>query len=158
MVSAIVPARNEAGNIPNIFERVPEMGGGTELVFVEGHSHDQTYQVIEEYMRMYPQRRCKLFRQDGIGKGHAVRKGFVNASGDVLMIMDADLTVVPDDVPRFNEVLISGKGEFVNGVRLIYPMEKQAMRFFNFLGNKFFSLAFSSIFYSQSKIPLRHHK
>ncbi len=121
------------------------MGGGTELVFVEGHSHDQTYQVIEEYMRMYPQRRCKLFRQDGIGKGDAVRKGFANASGDVLMIMDADLTVVPEDLPRFNEVLISGKGEFVNGVRLIYPMEKQAMRFFNFLGNKFFSLAFSWI-------------
>ena len=145
VVSVIVPARNEAGNIPNIFERVPEMGGGTELVFVEGHSHDQTYQVIEECMRMYPQRRCKLYKQDGVGKGDAVRKGFANASGDVLMILDADLTVVPEDLPRFNEVLTSGKGEFVNGVRLIYPMEKQAMRFFNFLGNKFFSLAFSWI-------------
>jgi ubiquinone/menaquinone biosynthesis C-methylase UbiE len=143
LVSVIVPARNEAGNIPGIFERVPEMGAGTELVFVEGHSRDNTYQAIEETMRKYPQRRSKLLRQDGVGKGDAVRKGFANAAGDVLMILDADLTVVPEDLPRFYEALDSGKGEFVNGVRLVYPMEKQAMRFLNLLGNKFFSLAFS---------------
>ena len=142
-VSVIIAARNEAGNIPSIFERVPEMGSGTELVFVEGHSRDNTAQVITDCMLKYPYRRSKLLRQDGTGKGDAVRKGFQNAEGDILMILDADLTVVPEDLPRFFEALVTEKGEFINGVRLVYPMEKQAMRLINFLGNKFFSLAFS---------------
>ena len=85
-----------------------------------------------------------LFRsQTGIGKGDAVRLGFAAASGDVLMILDADLTVSPADLPRFYNALLSGKADFINGVRLVYPMEDQAMRFFNLLGNKFFSLSFS---------------
>ena len=142
-VSVIVPARNEAGNIPHIFERVPEMGLGTEIIFVEGHSGDNTYEAIEAAMANHPERTCKLFRQSGVGKGDAVRKGFSESSGDILMILDADLTVPPEDLPRFHTVLISGKGDFANGVRLVYPMEKEAMRFFNLLGNKFFSLAFS---------------
>jgi SAM-dependent methyltransferase len=142
-VSVIVPARNEQGNIARILERVPELGGGTELVFVEGHSRDDTYAEIERQIAAHPHRRCKLARQTGEGKGDAVRLGFSLAKGDVLMILDADLTVVPEDLPRFYEALVSGKGEFINGVRLVYPMEKQAMRFFNLVGNKFFSLAFS---------------
>lgn len=142
-VSVIVPARNEAGNIPQIFERMPEMGRGTELVFVEGHSRDDTFAVIEQQMTLYPERHCQLFRQTGIGKGDAIRLGFVNAKGEMLMILDADLTVPPEDLPRFYDALSSGKGEFINGVRLVYPMEKEAMRFANLLGNKFFSLAFS---------------
>jgi len=143
LVSVIVPARNEAGNIPAIFARTPEMGRGTELVFVEGHSVDGTYEAIQQVMAAYPKRRCRLFRQTGTGKGDAVRLGFAKANGGVLMILDADLTVPPEDLPRFYEALRSGKCEFANGVRLIYPMEKQAMRFFNLVGNKFFSLAFS---------------
>jgi ubiquinone/menaquinone biosynthesis C-methylase UbiE len=143
LVSVIVPARNEAGNIVQIFEQVPEMGGGTELVFVEGHSKDDTYETIAREIAAQPDRRCKLLKQDGVGKGDAVRLGFAHAGGDILMILDADLTVPPHDLPRFYDVLRTGKGEFVNGVRLVYPMEEQAMRFFNFLGNKFFSLAFS---------------
>jgi ubiquinone/menaquinone biosynthesis C-methylase UbiE len=143
MVSVIVPARNEAGNIPDIFKRTPEMGNGTELVFVEGHSRDNTYTAIEEAMANHPQRKCQLLRQTGVGKGDAVRLGFARARGEVLMILDADLTVPPEDLPRFYEALQSGKGEFINGVRLVYPMERQAMRFLNLLGNKFFSLAFS---------------
>ena len=142
-VSVIVPARNEAGNIPHIFERMPEMGLGTEIVFVEGHSDDNTYAAIEAAMASHPERNCKLFRQAGTGKGDAVRKGSAESSGDILMILDADLTVPPEDLPRFYTVLNSGKGDFANGVRLVYPMEKEAMRFFNLLGNKFFSLAFS---------------
>lgn len=142
-VSVIVPARNEAGNIAQIFARVPQMGSQTELVFVEGHSRDDTYQAIEAQIAQHPERACKLLRQTGVGKGDAVRLGFANASGDVLMILDADLTVPPEDLPRFYHALVSGKGEFINGVRLVYPMEKQAMRFANFLGNKFFSIAFS---------------
>ena len=142
-VSVIVPARNEAGNIEQIFTRTPEMGAGTEIVFVEGHSKDGTYTAIEQAIARHPERRTQLFQQQGVGKGDAVRLGFAKATGDVLMILDADLTVAPEDLPRFFEALRSGDAEFVNGVRLVYPMDKEAMRFFNLIGNKFFSLAFS---------------
>ncbi len=143
VVSVVIPARNEAGNVAEIFDRTPEMEGGTELVFVEGHSTDGTFDAIEREMAARPGRRCRLFRQAGSGKGDAVRFGFQEASGDILLIMDADLTVAPEDLPRFVKALISGKGEFANGVRLVYPMEDQAMRFLNLLGNKFFSSAFT---------------
>ena len=143
VVSVIVPARNEAGNIENILRRVPEMGAGTEIVFVEGHSRDDTYAAIEAAIARHPERRMRLMRQGGKGNGDAVRLGFAEAAGEVLMILDADLTVPPEDLPRFYRALRSGRGEFINGVRFVYPMEKQAMRFLNFLGNKFFSLAFS---------------
>jgi len=142
-VTVVVPARNEAGNIEQIMLRTPEMGGGTELVFVEGHSSDDTYAAIERCIAAHPERRARLLRQMGKGKGDAVRLGFSVASGDVLMILDADLTVPPEDLPRFYDALVAGKGEFINGVRLVYPMEERAMRFLNLLGNKFFSLAFS---------------
>jgi 2-polyprenyl-3-methyl-5-hydroxy-6-metoxy-1,4-benzoquinol methylase len=143
LVSVIVPARNEAGNIDRIFERVPDMGRDTELVFVEGHSRDNTFAAIEQAMAAHPERHCKLLQQSGEGKGDAVRLGFDQASGEILMILDADLTVPPEDLPRFYQAIVSGKGEFINGVRLVYPMESQAMRFLNLLGNKFFSLTFS---------------
>jgi SAM-dependent methyltransferase len=142
-VSVVVPARNEAGNIPAILERMPEMGAGTEIVFVEGHSTDGTYAAIQRAVAETPGCNAKLLRQTGKGKGDAVRLGFSAASGDVLMILDADLTVPPEDLPRFYEALVSGTGEFINGVRLVYPMEDRAMRFLNLLGNKFFSLAFT---------------
>jgi SAM-dependent methyltransferase len=143
LVSVIVPARNEAGNIEAIFDRTPEMGRGTELIFVEGHSHDDTYAAIERATAQRPDRQVQLLKQSGKGKGDAVRLGFSQARGEVLMILDADLTVAPEDLPRFLHALYAGKGELINGVRLVYPMEKQAMRFLNLLGNKFFSLAFS---------------
>jgi len=142
-VSVIVPARNEAGNVPDIFVRTPDMGEGTELVFVEGHSRDNTYAAIEAAIAAHPERCCQLVRQNGVGKGDAVRLGFARAKGEILMILDADLTVPPEDLLRFYEALCSGKGEFINGVRLVYPMKKQAMRFLNLAGNKFFSLTFS---------------
>jgi hypothetical protein len=142
-VSVIVPARNEAGHIDDLFKRIPEMGKGTELILVEGNSTDNTYQTIEEAIKRNPERNARLFRQPGEGKGDAVRLGFKEATGDILMILDADLTVPPEDLPRFYQTLNSGMGDFINGVRLIYPMEDEAMRFFNLLGNKFFSLLFS---------------
>ena len=142
-VSVVVAARNEEGNIKNIFERVPQMGSKTELIFVEGHSKDKTYETIEKEMALHPRTSSLLFHQPGIGKADAIRLGFEKASCDILMILDADLTVPPEDLPRFYEAIASGKGEFINGVRLVYPMEKEAMRTLNFLGNKFFSLAFS---------------
>lgn len=142
-VTVLVPARNEAGNVPAIFARVPEMGSGTELVFVEGNSKDDTYEAIERGIRDNPGRCAVLYKQPGKGKGDAVRCGFAKATGDILMILDADLTVPPEDLPRFYKALVEGKGDFINGVRLVYPMEDRAMRFFNLLGNKFFSAAFS---------------
>ena len=144
-VSIIVPARNESGNIRAIFERMPKLGSETELVFVEGHSRDDTYAAIEREIAAHPTTPARLFRQSGIGKADAVRLGFQEARGDILMILDADLTVPPEDLPRFYQALRDGKGEFINGVRLVYPMEKEAMRGLNFLGNKLFSMAFSLI-------------
>ncbi|HVF09762.1 MAG TPA: glycosyltransferase, partial [Abditibacteriaceae bacterium] len=143
LVSVIIPARNEEGNIEQIFARVPEMGRGTELIFVEGHSKDNTYAALEKAIAAHPERRCQLLRQSGVGKGDAVRFGFAQATGDIFMILDADVSVPPEDLVRFYEVLRSGKAEFANGVRLVYPMEEEAMRFLNLLGNKFFGLAFS---------------
>lgn len=142
-VSVIIPARNEAGNIPAIFERMPKMGCKTELIFVEGHSLDDTSACVEREITRHPDWSCQLLHQTGVGKADAVRLGFEHAAGDILMILDADLTVPPEDLPRFYEALSSNKGEFINGVRLVYPMEHQAMRWLNMVGNKFFSLAFS---------------
>ena len=142
--SVVVPCRNERGNIADVFERTPELGAGTELVFVDGNSDDGT---IEEIERGLPKRKgARLIHQeDGKGKGDAVRKGFAAAKGDVLFILDADLTVPPEDLPKFYEAIAEGHGEFVNGTRLVYPMEEGAMRLLNMLGNKFFSLAFTHL-------------
>lgn len=142
-VSVVIPARNEAGNIETIINRIPVLGSTTELVFVEGHSSDNTYETIQDVIAKYPDRQCKLLRQPGRGKGDAVRLGFCEAAGDILMILDADMTVPPEDLTRFFDAINSGKGDFINGVRLVYPLENQSMRFINILGNKFFSLAFS---------------
>jgi SAM-dependent methyltransferase len=142
-VSVIVPARNEAGNVPHVFKRTPDMAGGTELIFVEGGSSDGTYEAAERQMQTPPFRRAKLLRQTGRGKGDAVRLGFAHATGDILAILDADLTMPPEELSRFVEALRSGHGEFINGVRLVYPMEQNSMRFLNLVANKFFSLAFS---------------
>ena len=142
-VSVIVPARNEAGNIETILKRVPQLGKETEVIFVEGHSRDRTYETIERAIEQCSDKRCRLVRQSGRGKGDAVRLGFDEAQGDILTILDADMTVPPEDLIRFVDALVSGKGEFINGVRLVYPMENQSMRFLNMVGNKFFGLAFT---------------
>jgi SAM-dependent methyltransferase len=142
-VSIVVPARNEAGNIPAILARTPAFPGPSEILFVEGHSSDDTYSAIERAIAEHPARHCKLLKQSGTGKGDAVRLGFSNATGDVLIILDADLTVPPEELPRFYDALVTGTGEFINGVRLVYPMENEAMRFFNLFGNHFFAHSFS---------------
>lgn len=142
-VSVIIPARNEMGNIEAAITRTPEMGAGTEIVFVEGHSSDDTWGAIQTAIAAHPERKCLAFQQTGKGKGDAVRLGFAKATGDILMILDADLTVPPEDLPLFYRAIESGKAEFVNGVRLVYPQDDAAMRFCNLVANKFFSLAFS---------------
>ena len=142
-VSVVCPCRNEAGNIPEIVRRLPDMGAATELIFVEGHSTDDTHSQCLAARDKHPEKDISVLRQTGKGKADAVHLGFSRAKGDVLMILDADMTVPPEDLPVFYETLVSGRAEFVNGSRLVYTMEKKAMRFLNLLGNKFFSLAFS---------------
>ena len=145
-VSVVIPARNESGNIRAAVERVPEMGSHTEIIFVEGNSTDDTWDVILQTCKEYEGKRdVKCMRQDGRGKGDAVRKGYASAQGDILMILDADLTVPPEDLPKFYRAIATGKGEFINGVRLVYPMEKGSMQTLNNMGNHFFSKLFSWI-------------
>ena len=141
--SVIIPCRNEKGNIEDAIKRTPEMGANTEFIFVEGHSQDGTFDECERVKNAYPHKDITVLVQDGKGKGDAVRKGFAAAKGDVLVIQDADLTAPPEDLPKFFRALRDGKGEYINGSRLVYPMEKQAMRFLNLLGNKFFGSLFS---------------
>ncbi|WP_291270790.1 glycosyltransferase [Geothrix sp.] len=142
-VTVVIAARNESGHIEELLSRIPDMGSATEILFVEGNSTDDTYEVIQRAIQAHPERSCRLLKQSGRGKGDAVRLGFSEAKGDILMILDADITVPPEDLPRFYEALASGKAEFINGVRLVYPMEDHAMRFANLVGNKFFSWVFS---------------
>ena len=142
--SVIIPARNEAGNIRGAIERLPSIGKHTEVIFVEGHSRDDTWAEIQRVVQQGHDRfTLKAFQQSGKGKADAVRLGFEHATGDILMILDADLTVQPEDLPHFFEVIASGRGEFANGSRLVYPRSGQAMPWLNNWANKFFSLAFS---------------
>ena len=141
--SVVIPARNEAGNIEDAVRRTPEMGQGTEIIFIEGHSTDDTWGEIQRVAAKYPQRRIKVLKQQSRGKGGAVREAFAAATGDLLFILDADLTMPPEELPKFYEAARSGTAEFVNGVRLVYPMEEQAMQFFNMVANKVFGLTFS---------------
>jgi len=144
--SVIVPARNEAGNIRPALERIPTLGKQTEIIFVEGNSTDDTWETIQRECDAYEgPHRVTYTRQPGKGKWDAVQTGFSLAKGDVLVIQDGDLTAPPEDLPKFYEALASGKAEFVNGSRLVYPMESRAMRFLNLLGNKFFAIALSFI-------------
>ena len=142
-VSVVIPARNEAGNIEAAVARTPEMGAGTELIFVEGHSRDDTWATIQRVAAAHPQRKIKILQQTGKGKGDAVRAGFAVATGDILMILDADLTMPPEELPKFHHVIASGGAEFANGVRLVYPMDEKAMQFLNLCANKAFGLIFT---------------
>ncbi len=163
-VTVLVPCRNEKGNIEAAVVRTPAFGAEQEFIFVEGHSKDGTYEEVERVIRKYPQKNIRLYKQPGKGKGDAVRFGFSQAKGDVLMILDADLTVMPEDLPKFYEALRDGTGEFINGCRLVYPLEKEAMRFLNLIANKLFGLFFSWLLGQRfkdtlcgTKVMLRRH-
>jgi ubiquinone/menaquinone biosynthesis C-methylase UbiE len=150
----LIPCKNEKGNIEAAVKRIPPFGKHQEIIFVDGHSSDGTQEEIHRIIKAYPEKDIKLMLQDGQGKGDAVRKGFGKATGDILMILDADLTVPPEDLSKFYMALSEDLGEFINGCRLVYPMEKQAMRFLNYLGNKFFSLMFTWILNQRFKDTL----
>ena len=143
-VSVIIPARNESGNIAAAIDRLPQLGKYTEVIFIEGHSKDDTWEKIQDLEREYRgDFKIKAFQQSGKGKGDAVRLGFEQATGDILIILDADLTVQPEELVNFVRTIVSGRGEFINGSRLVYPYSQAAMPWLNTLANKFFALVFS---------------
>ncbi len=152
--SVIVPCKDEARNIEEIFTRTPEMGKGTEIVFVDDRSTDGTGEVVQRMMDRYPEKNAVLVEGPGEGKFEAVKAGFDRASGDILIILDADATVMPEELPRFFTTLARDQGDFINGCRLVYDMEKQAMRLLNILGNKLFSLVFSYLLSKRVKDTL----
>ena len=141
--TVLIPCRNEKGNIENAVKRLPDFCKDLEILYVEGGSQDGTLDEIHRVISTYPDKDIKVLVQEGRGKGDAVRKGFSHARGDILMILDADLTVPPEDLPKFYRAIVTGKGEFINGTRLVYPMEDQAMRFLNFWANRTFSVLFT---------------
>jgi ubiquinone/menaquinone biosynthesis C-methylase UbiE len=150
----LIPCKNEKGNIEPAVKRIPPFGQHQEIIFVDGHSTDGTQEEINRIIKAYPHKDIQFMIQDGQGKGDAVRQGFGSANGDILMILDADLTVPPEDLHKFYMALAEDHGEFINGCRLVYPMEKQAMRFLNFFGNKFFSMMFTWILNQRFKDTL----
>jgi SAM-dependent methyltransferase len=142
--SIVIPCRNERGNIETAIKRLPAFGKAQEIIYVEGNSSDGTYEECLRVQAAYAgTHTIKVLKQEGRGKGDAVRKAFANASGDVLMILDADLTMPPEALPKFHAAIESGKADFVNGTRLVYPMDDEAMRPLNFIANRFFAGMFS---------------
>ena len=141
--SVIIPCRNERGNIEAAIRRTSQFCPNIEIIFVEGNSSDGTWEEVQRVKAAYPQHNIKAFQQAGKGKGDAVRKGFAEATGDILMILDADLTMPPEDLPKYYDALANGKGEFINGSRLVYPMQNQAMQFLNHIANHAFARMFS---------------
>jgi SAM-dependent methyltransferase len=144
-VSIVIPTRNEKGNVEGIFTRTPKMGLWTELIIVDGNSEDGTKEEIERCITVYGDQwhRVVFLSQDGRGKGQAVHQGFAEAKGDILMILDSDLTMPPEELPKYYNAIVSGHGEFINGSRMVYPMDDEAMRFLNMIANHVFAKLFS---------------
>jgi ubiquinone/menaquinone biosynthesis C-methylase UbiE len=162
--TVVVPCKNEQDNVAKIPERVPEMGAFTEIIFVDDRSTDATADRVRETIATHPERQIRLVQGPGQGKGAAVRAGLGQATGDVLMILDADMTVMPEDLPVFFEAITENKGEFINGSRMVYPLANDAMRPLNILGNKLFAIAFSFLLEQRikdtlcgTKVVMRHN-
>jgi SAM-dependent methyltransferase len=162
--TVVITCRNERGNIEAAIQRIPKFCDDLEIIFAEGGSQDGTLEEIHRVINAYPQHNIKVVVQDGRGKGDAVRKGFNHATKDILMILDGDLTTPPEDLSKFYHALMSGKGEFINGTRLVYPMENQAMQFLNFIANKIFSWIFTYLLNQRftdtlcgTKVLYNHH-
>jgi len=162
--TVVVPCKNEEDNVPAIPPRIPRMGAFTEIIFVDDQSTDATAERVRETIAAYPDRPIKLVSGPGRGKGAAVRAGLSEATGDVLMILDADMTVMPEDLPAFFEAITENRGEFINGSRMVYPLSGDAMRAANILGNKLFATLFTFLLEQRikdtlcgTKVVMRHN-
>lgn len=148
--SIIIPARNEEGNIKNLFKSLPQIGKKTEIIFIEGHSRDNTREEIKNNILRYKSKNNfsyqLLIQKGSTGKSGAVNIGFKNARGDIMIIYDSDMTVKPGDLLKFYQALITHQGDFINGSRLVYPIQTSAMQSLNIFGNKLFSLLYSWLF------------
>ncbi|MGZ5243548.1 MAG: glycosyltransferase family 2 protein, partial [Bacteroidia bacterium] len=153
-VTIAIPCRNEAGNIEDAVKRIPQLGSHTEIIFGDDKSTDGTPDIVREMIAKYPEKDIKLVNSPGVCKAFNVWECYEHAKGDILMILDADLTVIPEELPYFYEAIAKRRGEFINGSRLVYPMHKDAMRLFNVIGNKFFSTAFTYILDTRIKDTL----
>jgi SAM-dependent methyltransferase len=143
--SVVLTCRDEEENIEGLVTSIPAMGRHTEIIFVEGHSQDNTVGKIEEMIKKYPDKDIKLYKQKGIGQGDAFRLGFDQAQGDFVCWLEADLTINPQEIAMFWDAFITGKGEYINGTRFIYEMEKRSMPLVNFVGNRFFGNIFTPL-------------
>lgn len=152
--SVVITCRDERENIEPLIQRTALLGNETELIFSEGHSKDGTRAEIQRCMAQYPHRNIRLVIQDGIGQGDAMRKGFSTATGDLILWLEADLTTPPEEILKLYAVLSEGKGEFVNGSRLVYPMPKGSMRTLNLWGNRFFGRLFTWLLEQQFRDTL----
>ncbi len=162
--TVVVPCKDEEDNVPEIPKRIPRMGRFTEIIFVDDHSTDRTAERVRQVIEENPDRPIKLVPGPGQGKGAAVRAGLAHATGDVLMILDADMTVMPEDLPAFFEAITENRGEFINGTRLIYPLQENAMRTANISGNKAFAFVFTYLLEQRitdtlcgTKVVMRHN-
>lgn len=142
--SVIVPVKNEAGNIARIVSSIPTLGQVTEVIIVCGESRDGTWDVLQEELGCYDgPHRIFALKQAGTSKWDAVRNGFDAATGETLVILDGDLTVAAHELTRFYQQM--APGVFLNGSRMVFPMEPGAMRRLNHAGNTFFALVCSII-------------
>ena len=162
--TVVVPCKNEADNVPALPARVPQMGTFTEIIFVDDASTDATAERVREAIATHPDRPIKLVSGPGLGKGAAVRAGLKHARGDVLMILDADMTVMPEDLPAFFEAISENRGEFINGSRMVYPLSGDAMRAVNMVANKVFAMIFTFLLEQRitdtlcgTKVIMRHN-
>lgn len=142
--SVIIPCHNEEDNIESAVRRIPSMGKETEIIVVNDGSTDGTAEKVRALQKEISNLKLVDYSPNR-GKGQAVKQGFDAATQEVIMILDADVSTPPEELPRFFEPLNRGVCQFVNGTRMVYPMEEQAMRTVNLFFNKMFGYMMSFI-------------
>lgn len=141
--SVIVPCKNEKGNIESLVRRIPALADETEIVLVDDRSSDGTGEEMRRCQKTWPDKKITVIEGPGISKGEAVRMGIEGAAGRLIAIFDADLAVLPEELPKCILPLLEGTADFVNTVRFVYPQQDGAMRWLNIAGNRGFSLLFT---------------
>jgi glycosyltransferase involved in cell wall biosynthesis len=137
-LSVLIPVYNEASTLKEIVERVMKVNLDKELILVNDASNDATPQILEELHKKYPHLLI-LHHEQNLGKGSAIRSALSKATGDYVIIQDADLEYDPEDYHKLLEPVHRFKAVAVYGSR--FKGIHKNMFFWHFLGNKFLSLA-----------------